>query len=138
MPKTAKSPNSVLIAMMEEYQLTAYSLSKEISMSNSAILKILKGNGKITTSTALRLAKYFDKTPAFWLDLQREADLNEAASDKDLNAILKGITKAKKPEAKPKAAEKVKPLKKTTLADKRKKAIKTPDSKATARKPKAK
>ena len=60
----------------------------------------------------------------------------EAAKDAELCAVLKEISRVKKPADKPKKAEKVKPLRKTTLADKRKKAAKKPDSKAAARKPK--
>jgi len=47
----------------------------------------------------MRLAKFFGQTPAYWLDLQREADLNEASKDQKLQDILKVITKAKKPAA---------------------------------------
>ena len=126
MPKTEKNPVSVLKSTMEEYQLTAYSLSKAISLSNSAVLQILKGKTKITVPTALRLSKFFDQTPAYWLDLQREADLAEAAKDKDLATVIKGITKAKKPAAQTKA--KAKPAKKTAQSDKRKAAAKVPGS----------
>jgi len=142
MLKTAKTPVSVLTALMDEYQLTPYSLSKAINLSNSAVLQIVKGKNKITVPTALRLSKFFDKPAAFWLDIQREADLNEAAKDKELSAILKGITKAKKPAKKSKApakakpAKQAKPLKKTTLKDKRKKAAKVPGSKTASRKAK--
>ena len=108
MPKTAKTPGSVLLSHMDKFQLNPFSLSKEINLSNASILQIIKGKGKISVPTALRLAKFFATTPAYWLDLQREADLKEAAQDKELSAILKSISKAKKPAAKPKA-EKVKP-----------------------------
>jgi len=53
------------------------------------------------------------QTPAFWLDLQREADINEASKDKELRDVLESIPKAKKPAAsKPGTAEK--PTKKKT------------------------
>ena len=133
MPKTAKTPGSVLIELMDEYHLNPFSLSKEISLSPSAVRQIVTGKSKISVPTALRLSKLFGQPPAFWLDLQRAADLSEAAKDKELTAILKKIAKAKKPAAKAKAKEKVKPLKKKTLADKRKKAAKVPGSKAASR-----
>ena len=138
MPKTTKTPNSVLMSFMNEYQLNAFSLAKELKLSPTSVRLLTIGKAKITVPTALRLSKFFGQTPAFWLDLQREADLNEAAKDKELSAILKGIGKAKKPAAKPKAAAKAKPLRKTTLADKRKAAAKSPGSKAALRKPKVK
>ena len=134
MPKTAQTPVSALKSIMEEYQLTAYSLSKAISLSNSAVLQILKGKTKISVSTALRLSKFFERPAAYWLDLQREADLAEAAKDKELSSVLKGISKAKKPAAKTKA----KAAKKTTQSDKRKAAAKVPGSRGAKRKPKQK
>ena len=136
MPKTVKTPGSVLLSHMEQYQLNPFSLSKAISLSNSSILQILNGKGKITVPTALRLSKFFGNPPAFWLDLQREADIKEATEDKDLSAILKGISKVKVQKAPPKSA--VKATKKTTLRDKRKEGAKTPGAKPAARNAKAK
>ena len=137
MPKTAKTPGSVLLSHMDKFQLNPFSLSKEINLSNASILQIIKGKGKISVSTALRLAKFFATTPAYWLDLQRETDLKEAAENKELSAILKGISKAKKPAAKPKA-KKVKPLGKVTLRNKRQQAAKTLGAKSASRKPRGK
>ena len=142
MPKS-KTPAAVLIALMEEYQLNPFSLSKAVSLSNSAMLQILKGKGKVTVPTALRLAKFFGQTAAYWLDLQREVDLEEANQNKELSSILKGIGKATKPKAKPAAKAKplaktskkasakssAKPAKKGAAADK-KKAAKAPAKKA--------
>jgi len=97
MPKTGKTPASILKALMDEYQLTAFSLSKAINISNSSILQILNGKGKVTIATALRFQKFFGNPVAFWLDAQREADLAEAKNDAELNEILKGISKVKAP-----------------------------------------
>ena len=138
MPKSAKTPDSVLVALMDEYQLNPFSLSKAINLSPSAVRLLVIGKSKITVPTALRLSKFFGQPPAFWLDLQRAVDLNEAAEDKELSAVLKDIAKAKKPAAKPKAEAKVKPLKKDALSNKRKKAAKVPGSKPASRKTKAK
>jgi addiction module HigA family antidote len=132
MPKT---PSSVLISQMKEYQLNAFSLSKAINLSNSAVLYILKGKGKITVPTALRLSKLFGQTPAYWLDLQREADLFEAAKDKELLEIVKGISKAKKPKVVQETKTPVKTSgKKKSLADKRKAAAKVPGARPAKRK----
>jgi addiction module HigA family antidote len=115
MPK-AQTPATVLQSLMDEYQLTPFSLSKAINLSNSAVRLIVLGKAKITVTTALRLAKFFGQTPDYWLDLQREADRNEASKDKELQDILKAIPKAKKPAIKEGAAEKPNRLsKKTTV-----------------------
>ena len=128
MPKSAQTPASVLQSLMDEYQLNPFSLSKAINLSNSAVRLLVIGKAKVTVPTALRLAKLFGQTPNFWLDLQREADLNEASKDKEFQDVLKGITKAKKPVA-PKLATAKKPGQKQSLSDKRKKAAKIPGAK---------
>jgi addiction module HigA family antidote len=129
MPKTTQTPSSVLSSLMDEYQLNPFSLSKEISLSHSAVRLIANGKGKITVATALRLAKYFGQTPEYWLDLQRASDLDKAQKDKNLMAVIKGI-KAKKPTASVKS--KGEPARKTTLSEKPNKAAKVP---GTSRKP---
>jgi addiction module HigA family antidote len=134
MPKTTQTqtPSSVLSSLMDEYQLNPFSLSKEISLSHSAVRLIANGKGKISVATALRLAKYFGQTPEYWLDLQCASDLDKAQNNKKLMAVIKGITKAKKPTANSKS--KGKPAKKTTLSDTRKKAAKVPGAKPASRK----
>ena len=128
MPKSAQTPASVLQSLMDEYQLNPFSLSKAINLSNSAVRLLVIGKAKVTVPTALRLAKLFGQTPGYWLDLQREADLNEASKDQNFQDILKGIAKAKKPEA-PKPGTAKKPGKQQSLSDKRKKAAKVPGTK---------
>jgi addiction module HigA family antidote len=128
MPKLNQTPASVLQSLMDEYQLNPFSLSKAINLSNSAVRLLVIGKAKVTVPTALRLAKLFGQTPSFWLDLQREADLNEASKDKKFQDILKAITKAKKPDAQKPVTAKM-PGKKQSLSDKRKKAAKTPGAK---------
>jgi antitoxin HigA-1 len=131
MRKSAKTPSSVLVSLMNEYGLNPYTLAKDIGLSYSAVRMISLGNINVSASTALRLAKYFGNTPDFWLLLQQEADLAEAGNDKNLQSALKSIKRAVKKPSKPKA--KVKPRKKTTLSDKRKAAVKVPGSKPASR-----
>ena len=143
MPKTSSNPADVLKSLMEEYQLNPFSLSKKIGLSTSAVRQIAIGESRVTVPTALRLAKFFDQCPSFWLDIQLQADMQAAADDKELQAALKGIQKtgkppaAKAPAGKPTAKEKpkAKPVKKAASADKRKEAAKAPAAKSAARKP---
>ena len=130
MPKTQQTPATVLEALMAKYQLNPFSLSKQIGLKNSTIRNILIVKSGISISTALRLAKFFGQTPAFWLDLQLQSDMQAASNDKALQAALKDIKKAVKPKPDAKEKAKAKPAKKNnTLADKRKKAVKVPGSK---------
>ena len=142
MPKTNQAPAIVLNSLIEKYQLNPFSLSKAISLNYSTVHQILKGKAKITVPTALRLAKFFGQPSVFWLDLQRETDLIEAAKDKKLSAVLKGISKVKKSSARVPAARKpvsktkakAKPVKRNTLPAKRKTAARTSVAKSARRK----
>jgi addiction module HigA family antidote len=97
MPKSSITPGSVLKNLMDEYQLSPAKLAKEVSMSQSAIRQIVIGQTRITIPVALRFAKYFNTAPAYWIDLQTNAGLVEAAKDAKLSAIIKAIQKGKKP-----------------------------------------
>jgi addiction module HigA family antidote len=135
MPKLQQTPASVLLSLMDEYQYNPFSLSKEIKLSTSAIRQLVIGKSKVSVPTALRLAKFFNQSPSFWLDLQRETDLTEAAKDKELQAVLKDIKKAKKPSASAKPKEAKGTRKKAALNDKRKKAAKIPGAKPSRGRP---
>ncbi|MCL1928253.1 MAG: HigA family addiction module antitoxin [Treponema sp.] len=136
MPKTNQTPAAVLKSLMDEYQLSAISLAKQITLSPSMVNQLVSGQSRLTVPVVLRLAKFFGKTPDFWLNLQRQTILKEANRDKQLQSILKGISKAKKPVAKPK--DRVIKAKQKALSEKRKKAAKVPGAKPSSRKKKAK
>lgn len=76
--------------------VTAYKLSKDLSIPQTRISEILKGNRRVTADTALRLAKYFGNSAKFWLGLQDDFDIEEEKREKlkELNAIKKYKLKA--------------------------------------------
>ena len=69
--------------------ISAYKLAKEISIPQTRISEIVKGNRRITADTALRLSKFFGNSAKFWLGLQDDYDIeNESRSkNKELNTI---------------------------------------------------
>ena len=60
---------------------TAYRLAKDIAVPVSRIQAIVDEKRAITGDTALRLARYFGTTPEFWLNMQRDFDLETAQID---------------------------------------------------------
>ncbi|MCL2809422.1 MAG: HigA family addiction module antitoxin [Treponema sp.] len=96
MPKTKQSPGTLLLDYLEKYGLNCNRLSKEIKCSQTALRLISLDKSRITTSIAVRLAKYFSTKPDFWLLAQMEFDLVKAANNKTLIKALKGIPKASK------------------------------------------
>ena len=55
----------------------------ELRVPATRMLEIVNGRRGITADTALRLARYFDTTPKFWLNLQSSYDLAMAESKQE-------------------------------------------------------
>ena len=55
--------------------ITQYRLAKDIAVPPRRINEIIKGQRGITADTALRLGRYFQMSPQFWLNLQSHYDL---------------------------------------------------------------
>ncbi len=64
---------------MKPLGLTAYRLAKDIHVPVTRIQAIMGERRGITGDTALRLGRYFDTTPEFWLNMQRDYELETAA-----------------------------------------------------------
>jgi antitoxin HigA-1 len=60
---------------LEPLGLSAYALAQAISVPRNRITGIVRGERAITADTALRLARFFDMSPEFWLGLQMDYDL---------------------------------------------------------------
>ena len=104
MQKTNPSPGTLLLEFIKKYKLNCNRLSKEIKCSQTALRLISLDKSRITTSIAMRLAKYFTTKPEIWLNAQMEFDLIKAADNKTLAKMLKGIPVAEKPSIKQKKA----------------------------------
>ena len=67
--------------LLEEFlipmNITAYKLAKQIKLPQTRISEIIRKKRRITANTALRLAKFFENSPQFWLGLQIDWDLEE-------------------------------------------------------------
>lgn len=53
-------------------------LARDIGVPPRRINEIVHGNRAVTADTALRLARYFGTSEAFWMGLQSDYDLEEA------------------------------------------------------------
>lgn len=65
---------------MRPFGLTAYRLAKDLAVPVTRIQAIVAERRGISGETALRLARYFRTTPEFWLNMQRDFDLETAAA----------------------------------------------------------
>jgi addiction module HigA family antidote len=74
---------------LEPLGLTSYALAKACHVPRTRIERIVREEIGITADTALRLGRYFNTTPQFWLNLQADYDLRTAQAKigSDLEAI---------------------------------------------------
>lgn len=83
--RRATHPGEVLLKdFLEPLELTQKALADTLGVPFQRINEIVSGKRGVTPSTALRLAKFFGNSPAFWLNLQMRFDLQSAvASEAD-------------------------------------------------------
>lgn len=63
------------------FGLSQYRLAKELHLSEYCVSKIINGKSSVTADTALRLAAFFSTSADFWINLQRQYDLEKAAEN---------------------------------------------------------
>ena len=67
--------------------LSALALARRIGVPRTRIERLVKGETGVSTDTALRLARFLNTTPEFWLHLQRAHDLDRARREIDVSHI---------------------------------------------------
>lgn len=70
-------------------KLTQRELADALNVPYQRVNELVNGRRGVTPGTALRLAKYFDVSPTFWLNLQLRWDLYHAmrSESRELAAI---------------------------------------------------
>jgi len=63
---------------LKPMNLSQNRLALDIRVPARRINEIVHGKRRVTADTALRLAKFFDMSPQFWLGLQMDYDLDMA------------------------------------------------------------
>ena len=77
-------PGTILYEeFMEPLGISAYKLSKDIKIQQTAISQIINGSRRITVDMALRLSRYFGNSAQFWLNLQNYYDLEVKLEEKE-------------------------------------------------------
>ena len=72
-------PGEILLEeFLKPLELSQNRLALDIRVPPRRINEIVLGKRRITPDTALRLAKYFQMSPQFWLGLQMDYDLDLA------------------------------------------------------------
>ena len=66
----------ILEDFLKPLKISQYRLAKDIHVPLRRINEIVLGRRGISADTALRLARYFNTTPQFWLNLQSRYELD--------------------------------------------------------------
>jgi antitoxin HigA-1 len=79
MARLRTHPGEVL---REEYLvplgLSARALAKQLDVPANRLTEIMRGTRDVTADTAIRLGRYFNTDPRFWLNLQAAHDLSKS------------------------------------------------------------
>ena len=86
--------------LLEEFlipmKISQYRLSKDLSIPQTRVSEIVKGNRRITADTAVRLSAYFGNSAKFWLGIQDDYDIENELIEKSVElGKIKPISKGK-------------------------------------------
>jgi len=73
------------------FAISQYRLAKDIDVAPRRVNEIIHGSRAISANTALRLAKYFNTSAQFWLNLQSHYELSIESDD--MSKVLKNNVK---------------------------------------------
>lgn len=77
--------------LREEYMLplglSARQLAKELDVPGNRVSDLLRQRRGVSADTAIRLGRYFETDPRFWLNLQAAHDLSKAEAGQDYSSI---------------------------------------------------
>ena len=78
---TPVHPGEILKETLEDLGISMNRLAHEIHVPANRISAIVAGTRGVTGETALRLARYFQTTPQYWMNLQARYDLESAQDE---------------------------------------------------------
>lgn len=78
MTRPAIHPGEILKEELEDANMSAAELARNLGVPHNRFTEIIRGSRSITGDTALRLAHWFGTAPQFWLNLQAQYDLRIA------------------------------------------------------------
>jgi addiction module HigA family antidote len=98
MGRSAIHPGEHLAEQLEELDMSAAALARQLKVPTNRITEILNGQRAVTGDTALRLGHFFGTSPEFWMNLQklyelRLAEQKSGETIKDLPTLAKHMKK---------------------------------------------
>lgn len=81
MARPPMHPGEMLADELEELNMSAAALARELHVPTNRITQILTGSRALTADTALRLGQWFGTGPEIWLNLQKQYELRLAEQE---------------------------------------------------------
>jgi addiction module HigA family antidote len=86
--KEPMHPGEVLRELyLDPLDMGAISLARRLDVPRTRIERLVKGVTSVTPDTALRLARAFNTTPAYWMNIQTNYDMSVASKEVDVSGI---------------------------------------------------
>ena len=84
-------PGTILrMEFLDPMGLSQSELARRLNVDKRRVNEVVRGRRAITADTALRLATFFGTSPGFWLNLQKQYELDLAEDDRE--RIQKEVT----------------------------------------------
>lgn len=81
-------PGEVLKELyLDPLGIAPIALARRINVPRTRIERLVKGVTGMTSDTALRLARVFNTSPAYWMNMQTNYDMAAASRDIDVSKI---------------------------------------------------
>ena len=71
-------PGVYLKELLNELKISQYRLARDLGVPAMRINHVVHGKRPVTAELALRLGRYFDQSPRYWLNLQSRYDMDIA------------------------------------------------------------
>ena len=86
--KEPMHPGEVLKKLyLDPVDMGAIAFARRLDVPRTRIERLVKGVTKVTPDTALRLARAFNTTPAYWMNMQTNYDVSVASKVVDVSGI---------------------------------------------------
>ena len=81
-------PGEVLKELyLDPLDMGAIAFARRLDVPRTRIERLVKGSTSVTPDTALRLARAFNTTPAYWMNMQTNYDMALASKEVDVSGI---------------------------------------------------
>jgi len=91
---TPVHPGVYLKEILDELGISQYRLAQELGASAMQVNHVVRGQRPLNAELALRLGRYLDQSPRYWLHLQSRYDI-DVAEDRIGSRVMREVRRSK-------------------------------------------